>query len=93
LSPQTLLRTVSRERDTKYIGTLLDGLALVEGDTIRANLFGTRSQDFTVVGTVPKGAVLIHSRTRIEVAARGEARAKDFKVSYEDIGGLGKELQ
>jgi transitional endoplasmic reticulum ATPase len=93
LSPLTLTRSISRERDARYIGTLLEGLAMVEGDTIRANLFGTRSQDFTVVGTVPKGAVLIHSRTKIEVAAKGEAKAKAFKVSYEDIGGLGKELQ
>jgi transitional endoplasmic reticulum ATPase len=93
LNPLTLVRSISRERDTKYIGTLLDGLALVEGDTIRANLFGTRSQDFTVVSTVPKGVVLVHSRARIEVKERGEARARGIKVSYEDVGGLGKELQ
>ncbi len=93
LNPLTLTRSISRERDSRYIGTLLDGLAVVDGDTIRANLFGTRSQDFIVVSTVPKGAVLIHSRTKIEVAEKGEARAKGFKVSYEDIGGLGKELQ
>ena len=93
LSPLTATRSISRERDARYIGTLLDGLVLVEGDTIRANLFGTRSQDFTVVSTVPKRAVLVHSKTRIEVAEKGEAKAKGFKVSYEDIGGLGKELQ
>jgi len=93
LSALTLTRSISRERDTRYIGTLLDGLPLVEGDTIRANLFGTRSQDFTVVSTVPKGAVLVHSRARIEIREKGEARAKAFKVSYEDIGGLGKELR
>jgi len=93
LSSLTPTRSISRERDARYIGTLLDGLALVEGDTIRANLFGTRSQDFTVVSTVPKEAVLVHSRTRIEVAEKGEAKTKGFKVSYEDIGGLGKELQ
>ena len=93
LSPLTLTRSISRERDTRYIGTLLDGLALVEGDTIRANLFGTRSQDFTVVSAVPKRAVLVHSRTKIELAERAEASAKVYKVSYEDIGGLGKELQ
>jgi transitional endoplasmic reticulum ATPase len=93
LSPLTLTRSISRERDTRYIGTLLDGLVMVEGDTIRANLFGTRSQDFSVVGTVPKGAVLVHARTKVEVAGKGEAKARGFKVSYEDIGGLGKELQ
>jgi transitional endoplasmic reticulum ATPase len=93
LSPLTLARSISRDRDIRYIGTLLDGLALVEGDTIRANLFGTRSQDFAVVSTVPKGAVLVRSMTRIEVREKGEARSRGLKVSYEDVGGLGKELQ
>jgi len=93
LSPLTLTRPLSREKDARYIGTLLDGLPLVEGDTIRANLFGTRSQDFIVVSTVPKGAVLVHPKTRIEAKEKGEVRARGFKVSYEDIGGLGKELQ
>ena len=93
LSPLTLTKSISREQDARYIGTLLDGLALVEGDTIRANLFGTRSQEFTVVSTVPKKAVLVHSRTKIEMATKGAPKAKGTKVSYEDIGGLGKELQ
>jgi transitional endoplasmic reticulum ATPase len=93
LSPVTVTRSISRERDARYIGTLLDGLILLEGDTIRANLFGTRSQDFTVVSTVPKGAVLVHSRARIEIREKGEVRGRGFKISYEDIGGLGKELQ
>jgi transitional endoplasmic reticulum ATPase len=92
LNPLNLVRSISRERDTRYIGTLLDGLPLVEGDTIRANLFGTRSQDFTVISAVPKGVVLIHTTTKIEVKGKAEARAGDSKISYEDIGGLGKEL-
>jgi transitional endoplasmic reticulum ATPase len=92
LHPLTLVRSISRERDTRYIGTLLDGLPLVEGDTIRANLFGTRSQDFTVISAIPRGVVLIHTRTKIEVKGKAEARAGGFKISYEDIGGLGKEL-
>ena len=92
LNPLTLVRSISQERDTRYIGTLLDGLPLVEGDTIRANLFGTRSQDFTVISAVPKGVVLVHTRTKIEVKEKTQARAGGFKISYEDIGGLGKEL-
>ncbi|MBI2851923.1 MAG: CDC48 family AAA ATPase [Chloroflexi bacterium] len=89
----TVSRTTSQERDAAYIGTLLDGLALIEGDTVRANLFGTRGQDFAVVSTVPKGAVVIHPRTRIEVAQKDKAEARDSRVAYEDIGGLAKELQ
>ncbi len=55
LSHLTLVKSIKGEGDAKYIGTLLDGLPLIEGDTIRANLFGTRSQDFTVISTIPKG--------------------------------------
>jgi transitional endoplasmic reticulum ATPase len=91
LKPLTLVRSISQERDARYIGTLLDGLPLVEGDTIRANLFGTRSQDFTVISTIPRGVVLIHTATKIGVREKGEAKAS-YKISYEDIGGLGKEL-
>jgi len=36
--------------------------------------------------------VLVHARTKIEVKGKAEARAGGFKISYEDIGGLGKEL-
>jgi transitional endoplasmic reticulum ATPase len=92
LNPLTLVRSISQEKDTKYIGTLLDGLPLLEGDTIRANLFGTRSQDFTVISAVPKGILLVHTRTKIEVKDKTEAKTGNSKISYEDIGGLGKEL-
>jgi transitional endoplasmic reticulum ATPase len=93
LSALTQAKSSSREGDAKYIGTLLDGLPLIEGDNIRANLFGTRSQDFTVVSTVPKGPVVIRSHTRIEIKEKGEARPRGSKISYEDIGGLQRELQ
>jgi transitional endoplasmic reticulum ATPase len=93
LSHLTSVKSIKGEGDAKYIGTLLDGLPLVEGDTIRANLFGTRSQDFTVISTIPKGAVVIRSNTRIEIKEKGEAKARGAKIAYEDIGGLQKELQ
>lgn len=93
LNPLNSTRRISQDKDTRYISTLLDGLPLIEGDAIRVNLFGTRSQDFMVVNAVPKGAVLIHSRTRIEVRQDGESKARGYKISYEDIGGIERELQ
>ena len=45
------------ERDLNYIGSLLDGLAVLEGNRIRATLFGSRWADFKVESTVPKGPV------------------------------------
>ncbi len=93
LSHLTLTKSIKGEGDAKYIGTLLDGLPLIEGDTIRANLFGTRSQDFIVISTIPKGAVVIRANTKIEIKEKGEARSRGSKIAYEDIGGLQKELQ
>ncbi|MCF8044129.1 MAG: CDC48 family AAA ATPase [Desulfarculaceae bacterium] len=79
-------------RDLPYIGGLLDGLPVVEGDRIRANLFGSRSASFKVERTVPKGPVLINPTTLLTVGKpQQEDRASE--LSYEDIGGLGPQLQ
>jgi len=93
LSPLTLMRGMHLERDRRYIGRLLEGLPLTEGDRIRANLFGTRSQDFTVVSSSPKGVVLIHPQTVIRMKEEKEGRERRAKISYEDIGGLHRETQ
>jgi transitional endoplasmic reticulum ATPase len=79
------------DRDLKYIGSLLDGLPVVEGDRIRATLFGSRSADFRVEATTPKGPVLINPNTRLVI---GQAREEDSgrTLSYEDIGGLKHQL-
>ena len=88
LSPMAI--TV-RDRDLGYIGGLLDGLPVVEGDRVRALLFGSRSADFRVMSTVPKGAVLINPTTTLEVGRSEKAEAAR-SISYEDIGGLKREL-
>ena len=85
------------DRDLAYIGTRLDGLPVVEGDHIRGNLFGSRSLDFVVRETVPKGAVLIAPDTLLTVGAaltEGKAQAAGRATfSYENIGGLKREVQ
>jgi transitional endoplasmic reticulum ATPase len=82
------------ERDLNYIGSLLDGLPVMEGNRIRATLFGSRSADFKVESTAPKGPVLIHPTTQL-VVGRDQPReaAEAGAISYEDIGGLKSQLQ
>jgi len=75
------------ERDLKYIGSLLDGLPVKEGDVIRAVLFGSRSADFRVESTNPRDAVLINPTTQL-VIGKTEAVEKSRPMSYEEIGGL-----
>jgi transitional endoplasmic reticulum ATPase len=79
-------------RDLQYIGSLLDGLPVREGDRIRAVLFGSRSADFRVDSTTPRGPVLINPTTELAI---GKAEAKEstrMAVPYEDIGGLKPQL-
>lgn len=84
---------VPAARDMRYIGSLLDGLPLIQGDRIRATLFGSRHADFIVRETTPKGPVLIVSPTLLTVEAaagrQDEHKTGPGTVSYEDIGGLG----
>lgn len=75
-----------------YVAKLLEGLVMAEGDRVRATLMGTRSRDFFVRKTVPRGAVVIYPSTSISVShAMGDGGAMQ-RVSYEDIGGLQREL-
>lgn len=93
LSPITI-SGLRDERDTQYIGRLLEGLPLVAGDRVRATLFGARSCDFKVLDTIPKkGVVLIQPTTTIRMEVKEGEERRGLKVSYEDIGGLGKEIQ
>jgi transitional endoplasmic reticulum ATPase len=82
------------ERDLDYIGSLLDGLPVHEGDRIRAALFGSRWADFKVGATTPNGAVLINPTTRLVIGnPQQAAETASRSTSYEDIGGLRPQLQ
>jgi transitional endoplasmic reticulum ATPase len=92
LSPLTAPGALQKDKDAKYIGSLIEGLPLMAGDKVRARLFGTRTCDFMVEDTIPDGVVLVSSATLIRVKAKG-AKVEKAKVSYEDIGGLGAQIQ
>jgi len=92
LTPLTTRGTL-KERDTGYIGKLLEGLAVSAGDKVRATLFGTRYQEFSVADTSPKGITVIHSTTTINIAGEGARVKEGVGITYEDIGGLHREIQ
>ncbi len=92
LAPLTTRGTL-KERDTGYIGKLLEGLAVSVGDKVRATLFGTRYQEFSVVDTSPKGITIIHSTTTIKIKGDSTREREGVGITYEDIGGLHREIQ
>ena len=91
LAPIGRSRLTQQARDASYVGRLVDGLVVQAADRIRVNLFGSRPQDFTVENTTPRGFVLIQAGTRIQIAGESAER-RTVKISYEDIGGLGKTI-
>jgi transitional endoplasmic reticulum ATPase len=77
---------------SRYLSRLLDGIPVLPGDQVRVNLFGSRAQTFAVVETAPSGAVLIGQTTTIRIANKGASR-EQAPVTYEDIGGLRREIR
>jgi len=92
LAPLTAGGVLQKDKDTKYIASLIEGLPLTSGDKIRARLFGTKTCDFIVEDTIPDGVVSVSSTTLIKVKSK-EGKIEKAKVSYEDIGGLGTQVQ
>jgi transitional endoplasmic reticulum ATPase len=92
LSPLTVAGALQKDKDAKYIGSLIEGLPVTAGDKVRARLFGTRTCDFMVEDAVPEGVVLVSPATAIKVKTKGGGVEK-AKVSYEDIGGLSTQIQ
>jgi transitional endoplasmic reticulum ATPase len=93
LKPENPAGPLFRADDSKYIGSLINGLPISKGDKVRANLFGSRSVDYTVTSVLPEGVVLIQPDTAIQLENMKQTSGRKSKVSYEDIGGLGNQVQ
>jgi len=92
LSPLTAAGAIQKDKDAKYIGSLIEGLPLTRGDKVRARLFGTRTCDFMVEDTIPEEVVLVSPNTLISVKSK-EGKIEKAKISYEDIGGLSTQIR
>lgn len=93
LEPVTTISLLEKEKDAKYIVSLLEGMPVSKGDRVRITLFGTRTCDLRISGTAPHGIVVINKDTYISLENMTGGSSKYEKVSYEDIGGLGPQIQ
>jgi transitional endoplasmic reticulum ATPase len=69
----------------------LEGVPVIAGGVVRVPTF-TKAVNFQVVRTIPSGAVVIGTRTDIRVVDGEQTAARAPSVSYEDIGGLEREV-
>ena len=93
LLPLTGVSLSQKDNDSRYLGSLIDGLPVKAGDRIRTNLFGAKAAEFKVLETVPKGVLFITTETKIRVKTNEQGEKKAAKIAYEDIGGLGLQVQ
>lgn len=84
---------ITPQMDATFISRSLQGIPLVKGDKVRISVLGLRNQEFVVEDTVPEGFVLLKKDTVVELLQTKEAGfKKSNQITYEDIGGMGKEL-
>jgi len=69
----------------------LVGVPLVQGSAVRVPTFA-KAVNFQVVRTIPSGAVVIGPRTDLRVVEGEQTAVRAPAVSYEDIGGLEREV-
>ena len=81
--------------DQRHMTSVLEGLPVSMGDKVRSTFMGGIYREFTVIETNPRGPVLINSGTSVKI--KGESVSQPGReatgVTYEDIGGLRKQVQ
>ncbi len=92
LTPTDSIKSWRGGKYTRYLAHRLEGLPVTTGDRVRVDLFGTGSHDFTVAEVLPDDIVMVQQSTTIKFKGKRPASAESV-ISYEDIGGLHKEVQ
>ena len=93
IQPTQPIRLVGGEQ---YLSRVLRGRAVFEGQTQRIDVIGN-SITLVIAKVLPKGIAIVTDDTEIELKEEpynpeeGKKEASD--IHYEDIGGLGRELQ
>jgi transitional endoplasmic reticulum ATPase len=80
------------EQELPHLRHLLQGVPVVAGDRLQVTFLGARPQSYVVEGAAPRGALLISANTAISFKVAEVSAAQAYRVSYEDIGGLDKEV-
>jgi len=93
IQPTQPIRLVGGEQ---YLARVLRGRSVIEGQTVRVDVIGN-SITLVIAKVVPKGIAIVTDDTEIELKEEPykpeEGKQEMSDIHYEDIGGLGRELQ
>ncbi|HEY5735160.1 MAG TPA: CDC48 family AAA ATPase [Nitrosopumilus sp.] len=90
LTPVNDAVTVDKEF-TDFVKNRLKGLPITHGDEISVMILGN-SMDFKITKTSPKGVVKIDRTTNLSISTETSVDRK-VRVTYEEVGGLRKEVK
>jgi transitional endoplasmic reticulum ATPase len=80
--------------DLRHVTSVLEGLPVSQGDKVRATFMGGAYREFIIVESTPRGPVTIAANSTVKI--KGESASQPGRestgVTYEDIGGLKKQL-
>ncbi|MCL5022583.1 MAG: AAA family ATPase [Nitrospirae bacterium] len=93
LYPLDAAAPLPHESELEHFAKVLQGLAVIAGDRLNVPLFGGKDRFFRVDGTSPPGALIINQQTRFVLMKPDYPVEGASRVSYEDIGGLERELR
>ncbi len=86
--------TALNEAELRHVARSMRGLVVLAGDLVRIPGLGLATREFQVFATNPASAVTLEPGTSLRIQAPGAgATPRSSQISYEDIGGLGRELQ
>jgi len=93
IQPTQPIRLVGGEQ---YLLRLLRGRSVIEGQMVRVDVIGN-SITLVIAKVIPKGIAIVTDETEIELKEEPyqpeEGKREPSNIHYEDIGGLGRELE
>jgi transitional endoplasmic reticulum ATPase len=92
LAPVQAGQRAPSEEEIPHLRQLILGLPVMHGDRLQVTFLGARPQAFTVEGAAPRGALLVSTDTAISFKVPEVSAERAYRVSYEDIGGLDREV-
>ena len=93
ITPLDFTTVLPEERELDQYARVLQGLAVIAGDKINIPFLAGKDRFFKVEGTSPTGGVIINQKTKFVLKKPDFSVEAPSHVSYEDVGGLERELR
>jgi transitional endoplasmic reticulum ATPase len=93
ISPVDFSQMLPEEGDLEHFAKILQGLAVIIGDKINIPFLAGKERFFQIEATSPSGGVIVNQKTTFVLKRPDFTLEEAARVSYDDIGGLERELR